>query len=117
MKSKLTCFIACAVVSTAFAPRALASEADAKAASQQSRFATCAHESKGLRGDDHQNFMSECLKGHGDAADEIRKDAPQRTASEASPQHHRMKACNDEAGKKNLHGDERRAFMSSCLKG
>ena len=117
MKTQFIRFIACAVVSTAFASPALASEGEARARSQQTRFATCAHESKGLRGDDHQNFMSECLKGHAEAASEIRREAPQRTAQDAGPQQNRMKACNEEAGKKNLHGDERRAFMSSCLKG
>jgi hypothetical protein len=32
-------------------------------------------------------------------------------------QQNKMKTCNSEAGKKNLKGDERRAFMSACLKG
>jgi hypothetical protein len=27
-----------------------------------------------------------------------------------------MKACNQNASAKNLHGDERKAFMSRCLK-
>jgi len=118
MKTKLTCFIACAVVSTALAPRALANEGEAKPASQQNRFATCAHESKGLRGDDHQNFMSECLKGHDAEAEALRKDSTaHRAAAEPSGQQGKMKTCNDEAAKKALHGDERRAFMSSCLKG
>ena len=31
-------------------------------------------------------------------------------------QQHKMKTCNIEAGKKALKGDERRAFMSACLK-
>lgn len=31
-------------------------------------------------------------------------------------QQHRMKLCNQEAGKKELKGEERRAFMSSCLR-
>ncbi len=118
MKTKLTCFIACAVVSTAFAPRALAAEPEARPASQQSRFAACAHESKGLRGDDHQNFMSECLKGNEAEAEALKKEASaHRASAEPSHQQNRMKGCNDEAGKKNLHGDERRAFMSACLKG
>ena len=118
MKTKLTCFIACAVVSTAFAPRALAAEAEAKAPSQQSRFATCAHESKGLRGDDHQNFMSECLKGNDAEAQALKRESTAARAS-ADPSHQqgKMKTCNDEARDRNLHGDERRAFMSSCLKG
>ena len=33
----------------------------------------------------------------------------------ANPQQDRMKACNSEAGDKT--GDERKAFMSQCLKG
>ena len=32
-------------------------------------------------------------------------------------QQNKMKRCNAEAGKKELKGDERKAFMSSCLKG
>jgi hypothetical protein len=32
-------------------------------------------------------------------------------------QQDRMKRCNAEAGEKALKGDERRAFMSTCLKG
>lgn len=31
-------------------------------------------------------------------------------------QQNRMKSCNVEAAKKELKGDERRAFMSSCLR-
>ena len=34
-----------------------------------------------------------------------------------TPQQERMKACNAEAGEKKLAGDERKAFMSTCLKG
>jgi len=33
------------------------------------------------------------------------------------PQTHKMVRCNEEARTKQLHGDERRAFMSTCLKG
>jgi hypothetical protein len=32
-------------------------------------------------------------------------------------QQEKMKTCNAEAKVKDLHGDERRAFMSTCLKG
>ena len=32
-------------------------------------------------------------------------------------QQERMKSCNAEAGKKNLSGDARKAFMKSCLSG
>lgn len=34
-----------------------------------------------------------------------------------TPQQERMKSCNKEAGDKTLKGDERKKFMSSCLKG
>ena len=30
-------------------------------------------------------------------------------------QQHKMKSCNKEAGEKNLKGDERKKFMSTCL--
>lgn len=50
-----------------------------------------------------------------------RKPAAEKGAQKDGPaegsQQHKMKVCNVEAGKKNLKGDERRAFMSSCLKG
>lgn len=36
-------------------------------------------------------------------------------AAVAGPQQDRMRACNKEAKEKSLKGDERRAFMSSCL--
>jgi hypothetical protein len=32
-------------------------------------------------------------------------------------QRERMKACNADAGKQQLKGDERKTFMSTCLKG
>ena len=34
-----------------------------------------------------------------------------------TPQQEKMKACNKEAGDKQLKGDERKKFMSGCLKG
>jgi len=114
MKTKLIGVIACTAVSAALAPCLFAADPPQ---SQQNRFAACAHESKGLKGDAHQDFMSECLKGHEEEAAELKREAPQKTSADASFQHGKMKICNDEAGKKNLHGDERRAFMSSCLKG
>jgi len=82
--------------------------------SQHERFAHCAHESKGLHGEEHQKFMQDCLKTH--KADGTAKEHHERTAGEPTQQS-KMRTCNEEAGKKELHGDERRAFMSSCLKG
>lgn len=36
-------------------------------------------------------------------------------AEAVTPQQQKMKDCNTEAGTKNLKGDERKAFMKSCL--
>ena len=116
MNTRFTCVIACTAAWGAFALGAFAAEGD-KPQSQQNRFATCAHASKGLKGDAHQDFMSECLKGHEAEAAELKREAPQRTSADASFQQGKMKICNDEARARNLHGDEHRAFMSSCLKG
>ena len=84
-----------------------------KSESQHERFAHCAHESKGLHAEEHQKFMQDCLKS--DKAEDGAKEHHQRTAGEPTQQS-KMKSCNEEAGRKELHGDERRAFMSSCLK-
>src|SRR5258706_15634864 len=51
----------CAAVSAILPSPAPAVEGEPE--TRQSRFTTRAHESKGLRGDEHQHFMSECLKG------------------------------------------------------
>lgn len=37
------------------------------------------------------------------------------TAFSETPQQERMKACNADAGKQELKGDERKAFMKDCL--
>ena len=38
-------------------------------------------------------------------------------AAEPTAQQNKMKTCNADAKAKDLKGDERKAFMSSCLKG
>ena len=107
---------ACAAATALIAFAAFAEEPQHKQGTQQSRFTTCAHESKGLRGEEHQKFMSECLKGHVDESTP-QKEPTHRAADETGSQQNRMRTCNEEAGRKALHGDERRAFMSTCLKG
>jgi len=37
-------------------------------------------------------------------------------AAEKTPQQQKMSVCNQQAGDKALKGDERKAFMSNCLK-
>ncbi|HXZ47381.1 MAG TPA: PsiF family protein [Usitatibacter sp.] len=81
---------------------------------QQQRMADCSHESKGMKGDEHKKFMSECLKSKETPAEVKAK----MTAAAAKPtQQDKMKSCNAEASKKDLKGDERKKFMSECLKG
>jgi hypothetical protein len=69
-----------------------------------------------LRGEEHQKFMSDCLKGHETEAT-ARKEGSQRADDETGSQQNRMRTCNEEAARRSLHGDDRRAFMSGCLKG
>ncbi|HET7561061.1 MAG TPA: PsiF family protein [Rhodanobacteraceae bacterium] len=69
---------------------------------QQQKMATCSHESKGMKGDAHKKFMSDCMHG--------------KTTAKTSQQE-KMKTCNADANTKNLKGAERKSFMSTCLKG
>jgi hypothetical protein len=85
-------------------PAAQAADAKKELTPQQQRMSECSTKSKGMKGEEHEKFMSDCLKG-GDA-----KPAP-------ATQQEKMKTCNADASKKNLKGDERKAFMSNCLKG
>jgi len=39
------------------------------------------------------------------------------TPAMANPQHERMRSCNKTAKEQSLKGDERRAFMKTCLSG
>jgi len=112
MRFAATCVAAAAL----FALPAHANEAGEKQGTQQSKFAACAHESKGLRGEEHQKFMSDCLKAHETEATPRKENSP-RAADETGSQQNRMRTCNEDAARRDLHGDERRAFMSSCLKG
>lgn len=100
MKSKTVWLIGCVVVWGLSVTAALAESA--KHVADADRTAACTREAKGLKGEDHERAVSECLKGHEPGT---------------HSQQNKMKYCNVEAGRKELRGDERRAFMSSCLKG
>lgn len=56
------------------------------------------------------------LAAEGDRAPAKAKETKE-AADKPHDQQNKMKYCNAEAGKKQLKGDERRAFMSACLKG
>lgn len=100
--------------------------APAFAAAQQDKMKGCNKEAAGMKGDERKAFMSKCLKKDyvlkADAAAEAKVDA-KPAASAAVPvaapvtQQDKMKSCNAEAKTKALAGDERKKFMSACLKG
>ena len=80
-----------------------AAAADKPLTAQQQKMSTCSQEAKtkGLKGDERQTFISNCLKADG--------------APAANTQQEKMKDCNKQAtGKK---GKERQDFMSKCLSG
>ena len=111
--------LAALVAATAFA--ATAADAPKKQLTpQQQRMSDCAHESKGMKGDEHKKFMSDCLKSKESPAEvkaAMGKPAAPAAATAKQTQQEKMKSCNTEAGQKKLKGDDRKKFMSDCLKG
>jgi hypothetical protein len=90
---------------------------------QAERMTRCNAEArdKKLAGDERRHFMSECLKGHasaGEAATQAGKAVPRKSVEGEAhgAQTEKMKTCNQEAAAKKLQGDDRRHFMSECLK-
>ena len=83
---------------------------------QQEKMGTCNKEaaSKTLKGDERKAFMKSCLSAKPEAATSAATPAAAATpATPAKPQN-AMTTCNKAAtGKK---GDERKKFMSACLK-
>jgi hypothetical protein len=109
---------------------------------QQSKMGNCNKEAKEkkLKGDERKKFMSQCLKGGTPAAEvaapaaevaapaaEVAAPAAEVAAPAAevaapaqvkpADQKQKMGYCNKEAKEKKLKGDERKKFMSACLKG
>ncbi|MDZ4201606.1 MAG: PsiF family protein [Gallionella sp.] len=104
---------------------AVAVSSPVSAGNQQEKMKGCNKEAKadGLKGDERKAFMKKCLSkdyvlksGKGAVAATPATSA-EPVAKAASPQQDRMKGCNAEAKTKGLKGDERKTFMSSCLKG
>ncbi len=81
--------------------------------SQQNKMATCNKDATGKKGDERKAFMKECLSSK--PAAPAAAPAPVAAApASGNSQQNKMATCNKEAtGKK---GDERKAFMSECLK-
>jgi psiF repeat len=108
-----------ALSAVAFTTSAFSEENTNNATSQRQKFADCAHQSKGLKGDEHKKFMSDCLSGktHEMKADAAANDSADKGAMKpkSSPRDAKMKACKTEAKSKKLSGDERKAFLSECM--
>ena len=94
--------LACA---PAFAAGAQGTSSTKTLTPQQQKMSECSHQSKGMTGEAHKKFMSDCLHGKTAAA-------PAKTT-----QQEKMKTCNADAKTKALKGADRKAFMSTCLKG
>ena len=115
MKECLSSKPASAAPAAAPAPEAPAAAGN----SQQNKMATCNKEATGKKGDERKAFMKECLSNKPAAPATAPAAAPAPEAAPAAPaagnsQQNKMATCNKEAtGKK---GDERKAFMSECLK-
>ena len=104
------------------AEKPAAPAAEKKMSAQQSKMGDCNKEAKEkkLAGEARKKFMSSCLKG-GDAAPAAAAPAAAAPAAKAAgkptEQKQKMGYCNKEAGAKKLKGEERKKFMSECLKG
>jgi hypothetical protein len=91
--------------------------------SQQNKMTTCNADAttKNLTGDDRKAFMKTCLSATTPAAAAPAAAAPAAAAPAAAAsgnsQQQKMKTCNADATAKGLKGDDRKTFMSSCLKG
>ena len=101
VKAKMTWLMACALVWSLSVAAALADEGRP---ADGDRAASCAREAKGLKGEEHTRAVNECVRAAENGAG-------------LTSQQRKMKTCNAKAREKGVHGDERRAFMSACLKG
>lgn len=81
----------------------------AYAGAQQEKMKECNKQAEGKKGDERKAFMKQCLSKEG-----VPAAAP---ADKKAAQQEKMKACNKDAGEKKLKGDDRKKFMSDCLKG
>lgn len=116
------------------------SPAEAWANPQHERMKNCNQEArtKALKGDERKQFMSACLKGKhaataatastaappasraaepGNAKAQDASATPASAGALQAAQKEKMKGCNRNATEKALKGNERKVFMSECLKG
>lgn len=117
---------------------AVVASAPSYAGAQQDKMRGCNKEARddALKGDERKAFMKKCLskdytlKSEAAAKPEAKAEAkpavkpeakseakPETAAATPVKQQDKMKACNADAKEKALKGDERKAFMKTCLKG
>ncbi len=101
---------------------AIVVSAPAFAGAQQEKMKGCNVEARadGLKGDARKAFMKKCLSKDytlkGVAGTAAKPESAPAAAAPATQQS-KMKTCNADAKTKALKGEERKAFMKSCLKG
>lgn len=90
---------------------------------QQEKMKTCNAEAKAkaLAGAERKTFMKTCLSGSSTATTEApghaMAAAPAAEPTAKQTQQEKMKTCSTDAKEKKLKGADRKAFMSTCLKG
>lgn len=99
--------------------------AQAQTTPQQSRMAQCNKEATGKTGDARKTFMKECLASKPAAAETatpVTKEpakAEKKAAAggkKLTPQQEKMSFCSKDAKAKGMKGEERKKFMSECLR-
>ena len=82
---------------------------------QQQKMKECNAQATGKTGDERKAFMRTCLKAGGTGATAA-SSSGSAAAMVQSPQQQKMKTCNADATSKHLKGEDRKSFMSTCLK-
>jgi psiF repeat len=132
----ISMFLVFALIAVNIGVAAAAADAAKKAPSpaqlaQQDKMKACNKDAtaKALKGDARKAFMKTCLSGKTSTAPATATVAPAPAPAKAAPaaaalapatkpltQQEKMKACSKDAKEKALKGDERKKFMSDCLK-
>jgi hypothetical protein len=101
---------------------AVSVSASVYAGPQQDKMKGCSKEAAGLKGDERKAFMKKCLskdyvlKSGAAAETKAETAAASKQPVASSDQKEKMKACNADAKAKELKGDVRKQFISTCLK-
>lgn len=117
MKRLFTVLLCAMVVAASFACGEDKGKATKQAQKkQQERLSACNKQvgEKKLKGDARKKFMSACLEGKSTVASAKRQAQPDPNRKVKQD---RAGECNKQANLRNLKGEDRKRFMSSCLSG